>query len=108
MLPTVLLILAATALGGVLKETGTVRRLVKAPPKVKSRGGLVLATISSCSLTLVASGNQMLAIILPRQSFRRLCREGSSSESALGDWRTGGHWSGPFPWARPLFSSRRC
>jgi NhaC family Na+:H+ antiporter len=71
MLPTVLLILAATALGGVLKETGTVRRLVEELLlKVKSRGGLVLATISSCSLTLVASGNQMLAIILPGQSFK--------------------------------------
>lgn len=71
MLPTVLLILSATALGGVLRETGTVRRLVEELlHRVKSRGGLVLATISSCYLTLVASGNQMLAIILPGQAFK--------------------------------------
>lgn len=71
MLPTVLLILAATALGGVLRETGTVRRLVdELLVRVKSRGGLVLATLSSCYLTLVASGNQMLAIIVPGQAFK--------------------------------------
>lgn len=71
MLPTVLLILAATALGGVLRETGTVKRLVdELLLRMRSRGGLVLATISSCYLTLVASGNQMLAIILPGQAFK--------------------------------------
>lgn len=71
MLPTVLLILAATALGGVLRDTGTIRRIVDGLlARVHSRGGLVLSVISSCYLTLIASGNQMLAIILPGQAFK--------------------------------------
>ncbi len=71
MMPTVLLILGATAMVGVLKASGAPERLVKEVlVRVKSAGGLVISVISACYLTLLASGNQMLAIILPGQAFR--------------------------------------
>lgn len=71
MMPTVLLIIGATAMGGVLKESGAPERLVKEVlARVKSAGGLVVTVISACYLTLLASGNQMLAIILPGQAFK--------------------------------------
>ncbi|MGE5578626.1 MAG: Na+/H+ antiporter NhaC [Bacillota bacterium] len=71
MMPTVLLIIGATAMGGVLKESGAPERLVKEVlARVKSAGGLVISVISACYLTLLASGNQMLAIILPGQAFK--------------------------------------
>lgn len=72
MMPTILLILGATAMGGVLKETGAPDRLVEEIlGRVKSAGGLVISVMSACILTLLASGNQMLAIILPGQAFRQ-------------------------------------
>lgn len=72
MLPTILLILMATGLGGVLRESGIVSVLVKRLLAVVSTSqGLVLSVISSCFLVLLASGNQMLAIILPGQAFKQ-------------------------------------
>lgn len=71
MMPTVLLILGATAMGGVLKESGAPERLVhEVLTRVNTAGGLVISIITACYLTLLASGNQMLAIILPGQAFR--------------------------------------
>jgi len=71
MLPTILLILMATGMGGVLRESGVISRLVQGILRlVRSPRGLVLSVASSCYLTLLASGNQMLSIILPGQAFR--------------------------------------
>jgi len=71
MLPTILLILMATGMGGVLRESGVIWRLVEGILRiVASPRGLVLSVGTSCYLTLLATGNQMLSIILPGQAFR--------------------------------------
>ena len=71
MMPTVLLILGATAMGGVLRASGAPDRLVRELlERVKTAGGLVISVIASCYAVLLASGNQMLAIILPGQAFK--------------------------------------
>lgn len=76
MLPTVLLILMASGMGGVLRESGVIQRLVQAVLRmVKSTRGLILSVAASCYLTLLSSGNQMLALILPGQAFRDAFRE---------------------------------
>ncbi|HHY34393.1 MAG TPA: Na+/H+ antiporter NhaC [Firmicutes bacterium] len=71
MLPTVFLILMATGMGGVLRDFGVIERLVQAVLlAVRSSRGLILSVAASCYLTLLATGNQMLALILPGQAFR--------------------------------------
>ncbi len=76
MLPTVFLILMATGMGGVLRDAGVIRRLVRAVlVAVRSTRGLILSVAASCYLTLLATGNQMLALILPGQAFREAFAE---------------------------------
>ncbi|HHW18159.1 MAG TPA: Na+/H+ antiporter NhaC [Firmicutes bacterium] len=73
MLSTCALILTATALGGILRETGAPRRLVEALfHRFYSDFWLVVSTIVSCYVVLLASGNQMLGIIIPGQMFKDL------------------------------------
>lgn len=76
MLPTVFLILMATGMGGVLRDAGVIGRLVRAVlAAVRSTRGLILSVAASCYLTLLATGNQMLALILPGQAFREAFAE---------------------------------
>lgn len=71
MFSTIFLILLATGMGGILRESGIICKLVEEILKVvKSEKGLVVSVGVSCYLTLLASGNQMLSIILPGQAFR--------------------------------------
>lgn len=76
MLPTVFLVMMATGMGGVLREAGVIQRIVDTVlARVSSDRALILSTGASCYLTLLATGNQMLALILPGQAFREAFRQ---------------------------------
>ncbi|WP_338449476.1 Na+/H+ antiporter NhaC [Niallia oryzisoli] len=70
MLGTVCLLILATALGGILEETGSFDVLTKKMmSKVRSTGSLISTTILSTFIVAFASGAQFLAIILPARTF---------------------------------------
>lgn len=70
MLGTIALLILATALGGILEETGAFERLTAGMmKKVQSTGGLINTTIFSTFVVAFASGAQFLAIILPARTF---------------------------------------
>ncbi|MBY0121695.1 Na+/H+ antiporter NhaC [Bacillus sp. S/N-304-OC-R1] len=70
MLGTVALLIIATALGGILEETGSFEVLTrKMMAKVNSAGTLISSTILSTFVVAFASGAQFLAIILPARTF---------------------------------------
>lgn len=70
MLGTVGMLMIATALGGILEETGTFEMLTgKMMKKVKTTGALIGSTLLSTFVVALASGAQFLAIILPARTF---------------------------------------
>jgi len=70
MLGTVGMLMIATALGGILEETGTFEILTgKMMRKVKTTGALIGSTLLSTFVVALASGAQFLAIILPARTF---------------------------------------
>ncbi|EKN63728.1 Na+/H+ antiporter NhaC [Neobacillus bataviensis LMG 21833] len=70
MLGTIGLLILATALGGILEETGSFDVLTnKMMSKVHSTGSLISTTILSTFIVAFASGAQFLAIILPARTF---------------------------------------
>jgi len=70
MLGTIGLLILATALGGILEETGSFEVLTKKMmSKVHSTGSLISTTILSTFIVAFASGAQFLAIILPARTF---------------------------------------
>ncbi|MED3572750.1 Na+/H+ antiporter NhaC [Cytobacillus praedii] len=70
MLGTIALLIIATALGGILEETGSFEELTrKMMRKVKTTGTLISSTILSTFVVAFASGAQFLAIILPARTF---------------------------------------
>ncbi|MEH7238145.1 Na+/H+ antiporter NhaC [Bacillus sp. JJ1562] len=70
MLGTVGMLMIATALGGILEETGTFEVLTgKMMKKVKTTGALIGSTLLSTFVVGLASGAQFLAIILPARTF---------------------------------------
>lgn len=70
MLGTIALLILATALGGILEESGSFEVLTrKIMAKVNTTGNLILSTILATFLVAFASGAQFLAIILPARSF---------------------------------------
>lgn len=70
MLGTVGMLMIATALGGILEETGTFEVLTgKMMRKVKTTGTLIGSTLLSTFVVALASGAQFLAIILPARTF---------------------------------------
>jgi Na+:H+ antiporter, NhaC family len=70
MLGTVGMVMIATALGGILEETGTFEVLTgKMMKKVKTAGTLISSTLLSTFIVALASGAQFLAIILPARTF---------------------------------------
>ena len=76
MLGTIGLLLIATALGGILEETGAfevvTRKMIAA---VRSTGTLISTTIFSTFVVAFASGAQFLAIILPARTFVHTYKE---------------------------------
>ena len=70
MLGTIGLLILATALGGILEETGSFEALTrKMMTRVRSTGTLISTTIFSTFVVAFASGAQFLAIILPARTF---------------------------------------
>lgn len=70
MLGTIGLLVIATALGGVLEETGSFAALTGSMmEKVQTTGSLITSTILATFLIAFASGAQFLAIILPARTF---------------------------------------
>ncbi|PIC63791.1 Na+/H+ antiporter NhaC [Sporosarcina sp. P13] len=70
MLSTVALLVIATALGGILEESGSFEILTrKMMARVRSTGSLILTTIFSTFVVAFASGAQFLAIVLPSRTF---------------------------------------
>ncbi|GKV56691.1 Na+/H+ antiporter NhaC [Sporosarcina sp. NCCP-2222] len=70
MLNTVALLVIATALGGILEESGSFEVLTrKMMASVKSSGSLIASTIFSTFVVAFASGAQFLAIVLPSRTF---------------------------------------
>ncbi len=84
MFSSILLILMATGMGGILRQSGVVTVLVnKLLSRVRSSKGLVLSVITSCFTVLLATGNQMLAIILPGQAFKEAFEKRSIDPNVL-------------------------
>ena len=70
MLGTVALLVIATALGGILEESGSFELLTrKMMARVHSTGSLILSTVFSTFVVAFASGAQFLAIVLPTRTF---------------------------------------
>ena len=76
MLGTIGMLILATALGGILEETGSFEVLTKKMmSKVRSTGTLISSTILSTFVVAFASGAQFLAIILPARTFVKNYKE---------------------------------
>lgn len=76
MLGTIGLLVIATALGGILEETGSFEVVTrKMIAGVRSTGTLISTTILSTFVIAFASGAQMLAIILPARTFVHTYKE---------------------------------
>lgn len=105
MLDTIALILAATALGGILEQGRFIEVLLQALLKrVHSVAGLVTATLASAIGVNVLLAEQYLAIVLPGRMFReiyprmglqprmlsRTLEDGGTVTSALVPWNSGG------------------
>lgn len=76
MLGTIGLLLIATALGGILEETGAFEVVTrKMIAGVRSTGTLISTTIFSTFVVAFASGAQFLAIILPARTFVHAYKE---------------------------------
>ena len=70
MLGTIGMLIIATALGGILEETGSFEVVTrKMIARVRSTGSLISTTIFSTFVVAFASGAQFLAIILPARTF---------------------------------------
>ena len=70
MLPTIWLILAAMAFGGVMEASGYLRRITAVLVKrARSDFGLVSATTGTCLFTNVSASDQYLAVIVPGRMF---------------------------------------
>lgn len=67
---TIILLVLATGLGGIMEETGAFQVLTrKMLEKVKSTGSLIMLTIVSTFAVAFSTGAQFLAIILPARTF---------------------------------------
>lgn len=70
MLETIALLMIATALGGILEETGAFEIITrKMMAKIQTIGALIAATLFFTFIVAFASGAQFLAIILPARTF---------------------------------------
>lgn len=71
MLDVIWLILSALMFGGVMEETGLLRRLVKALMKmVHGTGSLIATTIFTCIGTNIIASDQYMSIVLPGRMFK--------------------------------------
>jgi NhaC family Na+:H+ antiporter len=71
MMWTVSLILCALSLGGILEATGMLEAIAASILKfAKGTFGLVAATLFSCTLTNIVTGDQYLSIVLPGRMYK--------------------------------------
>ncbi|MCG7345964.1 Na+/H+ antiporter NhaC [Sporosarcina sp. ACRSL] len=76
MLGTIGILIIATALGGILEETGSFEVVTRTMiARVRSTGALISTTILSTFVVAFASGAQFLAIILPARTFVQTYKE---------------------------------
>lgn len=67
---TITMLLAATAMGGVLEKCEVLKTVMDALlTKIKSYTGLILSTMVGVAATNAAAGNMMLSLILPGKTF---------------------------------------
>ena len=72
----VFLLLIAMTLGGILEGTGALGVVVdRMTRSVTTPGGLILATLVSCYLMTIGTGNGMLSIIVPARAFEKKFRD---------------------------------
>jgi NhaC family Na+:H+ antiporter len=72
MLPTIWLVIAAFAFGGVMEKTGALDRLIAPVVNLaKTQGSLVAALVAAVLATNIATADQYLSIVLPGRMFRR-------------------------------------
>ncbi|OWZ83214.1 Na+/H+ antiporter NhaC [Natranaerobius trueperi] len=71
MMGTVAMILAGTAMGGILERCGVLRVLLNSLLQyVKTPKGLILSTLASSYIMLLASAEMMVSIIVPGRTFQ--------------------------------------
>lgn len=76
MLPTIWLVIAAFAFGGVVEKTGALDRLI-APivNMAKSSGSIVAMLVASVLVTNIVTADQYLAVVMPGRMFKRAFNE---------------------------------
>ncbi|MCK8828354.1 Na+/H+ antiporter NhaC [Natroniella acetigena] len=71
MMSTVAMIIASTAMGGILEKIGVLKAILdKLLEHVKTPRGLVLSVLAASYLMLLASGEMMVSIIVPGRTFK--------------------------------------
>jgi NhaC family Na+:H+ antiporter len=84
MMSTVAIIMAATAMGGILEKCGVLEVILNALMHyIKTPRGLILASLGSAYLMLIACGEMMASIILPGRTFRPAYKEMNIDTSVL-------------------------
>lgn len=82
---TVILLTLAVALGGILEEIGSLELILeKIMKKVSSAGQLVLVTVLSSLVTALATGAQLLAIMIPARMFQKAYKDFNLHPKNLG------------------------
>lgn len=72
----VIMILIATALGGVLESCGILKTLMNGLLKyIKTARGIIISTLISCYIVIAVTGNMTLSLILPGRTFLPLYKE---------------------------------
>ncbi len=101
MMYAVSLILCALAFGGVMERARMIESLSAALlRRVRSRGGLVTATLGTCIGMNIAASDQYLSIIMPGRMYERAYRErGLAARNLSRTLEDGGTLSSPLvPW----------
>ncbi|SKA05345.1 Na+/H+ antiporter NhaC [Selenihalanaerobacter shriftii] len=84
MMSTVAIILAGTAMGGVLEKTNVLKVLLKSLMNyVKTPKGLVLSTLASAYMMLIATGEMMVSMIIPGRTLEPAYKELNIHNSVL-------------------------
>jgi len=105
MYSTVALIVCALSFGGLMERTGMLQNIAMAMLKrIKSRGSLILTTITSCITSNIITCDQYMSIVIPGRMYKKSfdamglhpknlsrCLEDSATlSSALIPWNSGG------------------
>ncbi|MDD4779381.1 MAG: Na+/H+ antiporter NhaC [Tissierellia bacterium] len=82
---TVILLTLAVALGGILEEIGSLELILEIiMKKVSSAGQLIVVTILSSLITALATGAQLLAIMIPARMFQKAYKNFNLHSKNLG------------------------